>query len=336
MGSFLAATPPVIDSDQVILWTFAAAALVFFASWCIRAALGKVAPLREAPAEPKMSAEDAALPLPAQDPDSPYAPPGAMPPPLPDSGVESPASWFKVPTGLYRLIDLPLIGLVFLIFAGLTAANGGAEDVPIDKKYTPAVLIASIIFQLLIMGMVLAFVTWRVKISEWLGLRWRQWPLAFAIAPVTLVFMWGVMGVLMFAGWNKWLEESLGIDSLQEAVKVFQEVQDPLVIVLMAVAAVIVAPLAEEVVFRGYLYPAAKRFCGRGGAILFSSLVFAAAHGHVVALLPLFLLAVILCLLYEFTGSILACMSVHFLFNAATVTIQLLARAGVIDMPTES
>jgi membrane protease YdiL (CAAX protease family) len=119
-------------------------------------------------------------------------------------------------------------------------------------------------------------------------------------------------------------------------VKVFQQVKDPLVIVLMAVTAAIVAPLAEEVVFRGYLYPAAKRFCGPAGGIVFSSLVFAAAHGHVVALLPLFILAVILCLLYELTGSIWACMSVHFLFNAATVTIQLLARNGIIDMPTPS
>ena len=51
-----------------------------------------------------------------------------------------------------------------------------------------------------------------------------------------------------------------------------------------------------------------------------------------VALLPLFVLAVILCLLYEFTGSIWACISVHFLFNAATVTIQLLTRSGIIDV----
>jgi membrane protease YdiL (CAAX protease family) len=120
---------------------------------------------------------------------------------------------------------------------------------------------------------------------------------------------------------------------MQEAVKLLQEAKDPLVLALMSVAAVFVAPVTEEVIFRGYLYPAAKRFCGPAGAILFSSLVFAAAHGNVVALLPLFALAVVLCLLYEFTGSIWACISVHFLFNAATVSIQLLARSGVIPAP---
>ena len=347
MGLFIAATPPpAFDPDAIILWTFAAAALVFFVSWGVRMALGKFERIEESPAAPKMSAEDAALyvpaatsppPLPRTDADSPYAPPGSVPPPLPEPvAAAAPAGVLKVSTSPYLLLDLPLIGLVFLLFAGLTAANGGADEVPLDKKYTPAVLIASIIFQFLIMGMVLAFVTWRVKISEWLGLRWRQWPLAIPIAIVTLFFMWFFMGVLVFAGWNQWLEQSLGIESMQEAVKVFKEVKDPLVIVLMAVTAAVVAPLAEEVVFRGYLYPAAKRFCGPAGGILFSSLVFAAAHGHVVALLPLFVLAVILCLLYEFTGSIWACMSVHFLFNATTVTIQLLARSGIIDMPVDS
>jgi len=100
----------------------------------------------------------------------------------------------------------------------------------------------------------------------------------------------------------------------------------------MGVAAVIVAPLAEEVVFRGYLYPAAKRFCGAYGAMIFSSMVFAAAHANAVALVPLFILAMLLCLIYELTGSIWANISVHFLFNLATVTLQLLVKYGVIDV----
>lgn len=350
MGFFIAAAPLALDADVIILWTFAAAAVVFFVSWGARAMFGKFERFEVPPAAPETSADDLSLPVPPAEsspsvplsrpePDSPYAPPGSLPPPLPEAEVvaAAPKGILKVSTAPYRWLDLPLIALVFLIFAGLTAANGGSNEVvPLDKKYTPAVLIASIIFQFLIMGMVLAFVTWRVKITEWLGLRWRKWPLVFAIAPVTVFFMWCFMGVLAVTGWNKWLEESLGIESMQEAVKVFQEVKDPVVIALMAMTAALVAPLAEEVVFRGYLYPAAKRFCGPAGGIVFSSMVFAAAHGHVVALVPLFVLAMILCLLYEFTGSILACMSVHFLFNAATVTIQLLIRSGIIDIPSPS
>jgi len=345
MGFLIADVSPALNPDSIILGTFAAAAVIFFVTWGIRVMLGKSERFESPVAAPEASAGLPASPggspppLSRSDSDSPYAPPMAMPPPLPLSEEVVPvrqSGLFKVSTAPYRFYDLALIGLVLVIFAGLTAANAGAEEMPLDKKYTPAVLIASIIFQFLIMGMVLAFVTWRVKITEWLGLRWRMWPLAFPIAIGTVLTMWCIMAALAYSGWNTWLEKSLGIESMQEAVKVFQEVKDPVVIALMAVTAALVAPLAEEVVFRGYLYPAAKRFCGPAAGIIFSSLVFAAAHGHVVALLPLFILAVFLCLLYELTGSIWACMSVHFLFNAATVGIQLLIRSGIIDMPVES
>jgi uncharacterized protein len=326
---------------MVIIGTFLAAAVVFLAFWLIRKALGLNRPDPLPPVEvPTLAAagnDPNALPPPlpvtvATESDSPYAPPASPALPLPDPVPAAPTGRFRVPVSHYRLLDLPLIGLVFLIYFGLTAMPGG-EEIPLEQKFRPDVLIISIVFQLLLMGMVAAFVLWRVKLSEWLGLRWRMWPLALAIAPLTVFFMWCVMGALHVSGWNGWLERSLGIESMQEAVKLLQEAKDPLVVILMAVAAVIVAPLAEEVVFRGYLYPAAKRFCGPVGAILFSSLVFAAAHGNVVALLPLFVLAVLLCLLYELTGSIWASISVHFLFNAATVTLQLLARSGVIDIP---
>lgn len=315
---------------MVIIGTFAGAAVLFLAFWLARKALGMDRHLSPPPAEIRPGSPTLPPPLPvapAAGSDSPYAAPAA---PAPEPAA--PSGRFRVPVRYYRLVDLPLIGLVFLIYFGLTAMPGG-EEIPLEKKFRPDVLVISIFFQLLLMGMVAAFVLWRVRLSEWLGLRWKMWPLALAIAPLTVFFMWCLMGALHLSGWNGWLERSLGIESMQEAVKLLQEAKDPLVVILMAVAAVIVAPLAEEVVFRGYLYPAAKRFCGPVGAILFSSLVFAAAHGNVVALLPLFTLAVILCVLYELTGSIWACISVHFLFNAATVSIQLLARSGIVEIP---
>jgi len=316
---------------QVILWTFLAAGFLFLVFWGIRAAMGKGS---FAPPSPLL-----VPPEPVPFPGGPSAP---LPPPLPfGAGGDPPATrlerFFKVPVAHYRLFDLPLIGLVFLLYCGLTAGgSGGGEPIPLEEKFKPEVLLASIFFQLLLMGMACAFVVRRIKQSEWLGLRWKQWWLVFAIAPLTVFFVWFVLLVTHLSGWNGWLERTLGIESMQESVKLLQEAKDPMVIILMAVAAVLVAPLAEEVVFRGYLYPAAKRFCGPYGAMVFSSLVFAAAHGNVVALVPLFVLAMLLCLIYELTGSIWANISVHLLFNAATVALQLMARYGIVDISTPS
>jgi membrane protease YdiL (CAAX protease family) len=321
----VAATAPPDDAARVIQLAFLVAAGVFAAFMGVRQATGKT---RAA----AVTATPATLPPPLP-PEACWpcdAP--ASPAPAADSAADRPG-WLRVRMNFYGWLDLPLIGLVFLVYFALTALPGDSGSVPLEKQFTPQALIASMLFQLMLMGMVIGFMSWRCKPAEWLGLRWKSWPLAFAIAPLTVFSMWFLMGALHLSGWNGWLERSLGIDSMQEAVKLLQESHDALVVGLMAVAAVLVAPVTEEVVFRGYLYPAAKRFCGPIGGVLFSSLVFAAAHGNVVALAPLFVLAVLLCVIFEFTGSLWACIAVHFLFNGATVAMQLLARSGAVELP---
>ena len=79
-------------------------------------------------------------------------------------------------------------------------------------------------------------------------------------------------------------------------------------------------------IFRGYVFPVAKKFGGSVAAALFSALIFAGAHGNVAALLPLFAFGLLLVAVYEFTGSMWAPIAVHALFNGTTVAIQFLAR----------
>jgi membrane protease YdiL (CAAX protease family) len=70
-------------------------------------------------------------------------------------------------------------------------------------------------------------------------------------------------------------------------------------------AAMIAAPIAEELVFRGYLYSTAKRFLGGIPALVLTGSVFAVVHANIPSLLPLFLLACCLTLAYETTGNLL-------------------------------
>ena len=102
---------------------------------------------------------------------------------------------------------------------------------------------------------------------------------------------------------------------------------------VMAFAAIVVAPLCEEIVFRGYLYPVMKKFSGPWVAGVCSALIFAAAHGSLVALLPLFVFGCVLVLIYEKTGSLWAPIAVHFCFNGATVIIQMAVR--YLDLPLD-
>ena len=134
-----------------------------------------------------------------------------------------------------------------------------------------------------------------------------------------------LFGGLQRSGFMEWIE-SLGVETVQDTVKLLQESSDPLILGLMAFAAVVAAPLCEEIVFRGYFYPVAKKFAGPWAAGICSALVFAAAHGNLAALLPLFIFGCLLVFIYEKTGSLWAPIAVHFCFNGATVIIQMAAR----------
>jgi membrane protease YdiL (CAAX protease family) len=83
--------------------------------------------------------------------------------------------------------------------------------------------------------------------------------------------------------------------------------------------AVVAAPLYEEIIFRGVLFPMAARRIGLPGGMLAISAVFALLHFHLPSLMPLFLLSIVLCLTYWRTGSLWTSIGLHALFNGATV-----------------
>ena len=84
-------------------------------------------------------------------------------------------------------------------------------------------------------------------------------------------------------------------------------------IILLAVT---VAPLAEEFFFRFFLYGVVKRYFGRGVGVVASALLFAAVHAHLPSFAPLFVLGICFTIAYEWSGSLLVCMTMHALFNA--------------------
>jgi membrane protease YdiL (CAAX protease family) len=84
----------------------------------------------------------------------------------------------------------------------------------------------------------------------------------------------------------------------------------------LGAAAVLLAPVAEEIMFRGILYPVLKQLGRPRLALWGTSLLFAAIHLNLVTFLPLLALAVVLTVLYEYTDNLLAPIMAHILFNA--------------------
>ena len=243
-----------------------------------------------------------------------------LPPPLPVG---------RVPVWFYQPLDLLGAGLVFGVFGMLAwGAAGTARDAPLDLK--PATLLVNIGFQCFMAGLVAMFGVRRVGWATWLGLRWPGWHWVFLIAPCAVLFMWAVFGGLQYSGYMDWMQ-SLGVETVQDTVKLLQKSEDPMVLGLMSLTAVIVAPICEEMVFRGYFYPVLKKFAGAWTAAACSAWIFASAHGNLTVVLPLFLFGGLLVFIYEKTGSIWAPIAVHCCFNSATVIVQIAARC--YDLP---
>ncbi len=116
-------------------------------------------------------------------------------------------------------------------------------------------------------------------------------------------------------------------DTPQPVVDLLITSDSAVVVGLIVTLAVAVAPLFEEFFFRGFAYPALKQRWGAGKALAAVSVVFALAHLHVPSMGPLFALALGLGLAYELTGSLLAPITMHALFNTANVALLLYVRA---------
>jgi len=107
-----------------------------------------------------------------------------------------------------------------------------------------------------------------------------------------------------------------GEPTSQEAVEMVARASAPPELALQALSVVVFAPVCEELLFRGVLYPSLRDLGHRRMAIAASSLLFAAIHGSLALMLPLTVLAVVLVWLYEKTGSIIAPILMHAAFNA--------------------
>lgn len=239
---------------------------------------------------------------------------------LPPSCIEKVRVWW---VNHVDVLVAAILALLF-VFMGLSTAmmdkTDSDKDMNFSQSLTTVLIYTSVIF------LPIFTVINRVKINEWLGLRWRNWWWVFAIVPVACMATWFSIGMMRMTGFMQFLETVLNVDSQQDAIEMMQKNKDERAVYVMAFMAAILAPIVEETVFRGYLYPVVKRYAGMWAALISTSLLFSAAHGNVVLALPLFLLGFIMALAYELTGSLWANMAIHFCFNATTVIILLSVR----------
>lgn len=94
---------------------------------------------------------------------------------------------------------------------------------------------------------------------------------------------------------------------------------------LVIAVVVLLAPVFEEILFRGLFYPALRRRVGPRLAVFINGLIFGALHFQPLFMLSLVLVGIVLAYLYEKSDSLLAPMAAHSLYNLSVILISLLA-----------
>lgn len=109
----------------------------------------------------------------------------------------------------------------------------------------------------------------------------------------------------IFSGFDINQAQNIGFDNLNTQIEY----------VLAFFSLVIVAPIAEETLFRGYLYGKLSRHVPIWLAAVAVSVTFGALHGSWNVAIDTFVLSIILCILREMTGGLWAPMLLHMTKN---------------------
>ncbi|HEU4511442.1 MAG TPA: CPBP family intramembrane glutamic endopeptidase [Pyrinomonadaceae bacterium] len=104
--------------------------------------------------------------------------------------------------------------------------------------------------------------------------------------------------------------------------------------VATAFVALATAPLVEEVIYRGVLYPAVEKAAGMGIAIAVVSLLFAGVHvlqykNNISVIIMITMLSIVLTVARAVTGSMLPSFIIHLVFNGIQSVV--IVASGLVD-----
>ena len=224
---------------------------------------------------------------------------------------------------------------LFLVFATAIVANYLARVVGqslLDCSSTEVAVLSSVCQSAfsLVAGLAVASLAFRNGASRGMGFNSRRWLNDSIRAVIAYLAVLPLCEILrLAAGWTivvllsqpeRFVQQHVLLKALSTVAAPWQ--------VLAIVSAVILAPLAEEVFFRGLVQSMLRRYCGNAWiAILITSALFALVHWQQLHAIPaLFVLSVALGYNYERTGRLHAPILIHVFFNAMYV-IEHIAKA---------
>lgn len=147
---------------------------------------------------------------------------------------------------------------------------------------------------------------------KWFRIRWQGnwlvWGMSGYFAALPLVILIALLN-------QKILGDQGGGNPLLELII---QSHDPVTAGLLFIMVAVLAPVFEEILFRGFFLTSLTRYLPMWGAIGISGIVFAIAHLNLADILPLSVLGCVLGFVYSRSRNLLASMLLHSLWNSGS------------------
>lgn len=99
-----------------------------------------------------------------------------------------------------------------------------------------------------------------------------------------------------------------------------QNITDEVPIAALATLSILIVPIGEEALMRGFVYPIMRQQFSAPVTIALSACLFALPHGNIVQIILTLPLGITCGYMYEQTHSLMQCIGIHMLFNVLTFT----------------
>jgi membrane protease YdiL (CAAX protease family) len=206
-----------------------------------------------------------------------------------------------------------IAGLAYFKYSGILAPG------------KPVPIVQAIVFQLVLEGAVVAVLL--IALPRLSKMSFGQ--LGFEVPKLWQigVALLGAVAMVIVADGGAQLVETLTHQKHeQQVVELFRQILGNKSLAwFFAIFAIVIAPFMEESIFRLFVFNIGLRYGGFWIGSVISGLLFGAAHGDPMVLVPLGLGGMVLCAVYYRTRNAFCSMITHGCFNALTVVALIVA-----------
>jgi membrane protease YdiL (CAAX protease family) len=239
---------------------------------------------------------------------------------LPDVGepmpvlppVPGPRGWrpWTAPAALFAGVVLAAVGGLII---DIPAALFFGVQITTSNKLPAGLEIVNTVVQ------DVAFVAAVVIFAQLGGRTLQAWQIGLRPVPIWRAVGAVLLTVVVFFIFTGIWSAAMEVSTKEELLKQLGANESTLLLIASAALTCVVAPVCEEILFRGYFFAALSNWHGWLLAAIITGVVFGGVHygsAPVVDLVPLAFLGFALCVLYHHTRSLYPCMATHVLNNS--------------------